>query len=301
MALRQFNSNADPQGPRSVVRQMSSANPEPGSRQDPLRVLAVLPARLASTRLERKVLLAETGLPLFAHTAQQVSRCEDIDRVLVATDGEEVMEWGARLDIEVVMTAADHPSGTDRVQEAVEGLEESFDVILNVQADEPDVEPEDLKRLVRAFECETVQAATLATPLLSADDLASPHVVKVTRDAEGRAMYFSRAPIPCRSHARDTDRAPAGVSLALRHVGVYAYRPDALARFCSLEKGALEVTENLEQLRWLEAGHAMTVVDAEHTPRGIDTQEDYDAFVERQRRARPSPTDPSMAPRTESP
>ncbi|HIF41161.1 MAG TPA: 3-deoxy-manno-octulosonate cytidylyltransferase [Planctomycetes bacterium] len=283
---------------------MSSANQEPGSQQGPLRVLAVLPARLASTRLERKVLLAETGLPLFAHTASQVNRCDAIKRVLVATDGEEVMEWGTRLGIEVVMTDADHASGTDRVQEAVEQLDEAFDVILNVQADEPDVEPEDLRRLVRAFECETVEAATLATPLLSADDLASPNVVKVTRDAQGRALYFSRAPIPCRSHARDTDRAPAGAPLALRHVGVYAYRPAALARFCSLEKGALEVAENLEQLRWLEAGHAMTVVDAEHTPRGIDTREDYDAFVERHGRAHPTPTDPPIAPiapRMESP
>ena len=280
---------------------MSSANPEPGSRQGPLRALAVLPARLASTRLKRKVLLDETGLPLFAHTASQVSRCDAIERVLVATDSEEVLEWGTRLGIEVVMTSADHPSGTDRVQEAVEKLGTAFDVILNVQADEPDVEPEDLRRLVRAFECETVQAATLATPLLSADDLASPNVVKVTRDAQGRALYFSRAPIPCRSHARDTDQVPSDAPLALRHVGVYAYRPDALARFCSLEKGTLEVAENLEQLRWLEAGHAMTVVDAEHTPRGIDTREDYDAFVERQGEARPAPTDPPIAPKMESP
>ena len=280
---------------------MSSANQEPGSRQGPLRALAVLPARLTSTRLERKVLLDETGLPLFAHTARQVSRCDAIERVLVATDSEQVLEWGTRLDIEVVMTDADHPSGTDRVQEAVDQLGSAFDVILNVQADEPDVEPEDLRRLVRAFECETVQAATLATPLLSADDLASPNVVKVTRDAQGRAMYFSRAPIPCRSHARDAGQAPAGAPLALRHVGVYAYRPDALARFCSLEKGTLEVAENLEQLRWLEAGHPMTVVDAEHTPRGIDTREDYDAFVQRQGGAGPPPTDPLIAPKTESP
>ena len=280
---------------------MSSANQEPGSQQGPLRALAVLPARLASTRLERKVLLAETGLPLFAHTASQVRRCDAIERVLVATDGEEVLEWGTRLGIEVVMTDAGHASGTDRVREAVEQLDEDFDVILNVQADEPDVEPEDLERLIRAFECESVQAATLATPLLSADDLASPHVVKVTRDAQGRALYFSRAPIPCRSHARDADRATAGAPLALRHVGVYAYRPEALSRFCSLGKGVLEVAENLEQLRWLEAGHAMTVVDAEHTPRGIDTREDYDAFVERQGRTQPPPTDSPMAPRMESP
>lgn len=280
---------------------MSSANQEPGSRQGPLRALAVLPARVASTRLERKVLLAETGLPLFAHTARQVSRCDAIERVLVATDGEEVLEWGARLGIEVRMTSPDHPSGTDRVQEAVEQLDDSFDVILNVQADEPDVEPEDLARLIRAFECESVQAATLATPLFEADELASPDVVKITRDEAGRALYFSRAPIPYRNHARDTGRAAGGAPLALRHVGVYAYRPAALARFCSLEKGALEVAENLEQLRWLEAGHAMLVVDAEHTPRGIDTRADYDAFVERQLRAHPTPADPSTAPGMESP
>ncbi len=284
---------------------MSSANPQgqpaPGTTPGTLRALAVLPARVNSTRLERKVLLAETGLPLFAHTAKQVSLCDAIERVVVATDGDDVLEWGTQLGVDVLMTSADHASGTDRVREAFEQLGEPFDVVVNVQADEPDVNPEDLARLVHAFESPDVQAATLATPLLDADELTSPDVVKVTRDEAQRALYFSRAPIPCRSRARAAGQAPEGSTLALRHVGVYAYRPAALAQFCALEQGRLEAAENLEQLRWLEAGQAMTVVDAQHTPRGIDTRADYDAFVARQRGMRPSPADAPSTPRMESP
>ncbi len=251
----------------------------PGSPTHDLRVLAVLPARLASTRLERKVLLAETGLPLFVHTARQVSQCQDISRVLVATDGEEVCEAGQEFNVEVCLTSSNHPSGTDRVHEAVCSLPDTFDVVLNVQADEPDVAPADLSQLIGAFQDPAVEAATLASPILNENDMNAPSVVKVTRDIGGRALYFSRSPIPSDSHRRSP--RTQGAPLGLRHIGVYAYRPEALARFCSLPSSPLEEVENLEQLRWLEAGRPMNVVDASHTPRGIDTRPDYEAFVQR--------------------
>lgn len=249
-------------------------------RRAPLRALAVLPARLGSTRLARKVLLDETGLPLFVHSARNVARCGRIERVVVATDAEEVRAAAARADVEVAMTSADHASGTDRVNEVVGAIGAGFDVVVNVQADEPEVDPDDLARLVRAFEADEVEAATLCVPIETDEELHATSVVKVVRDAAGDALYFSRAPVPSRAHARAA--APAGPR-GLRHLGVYAFRPAALAAFCALPVGALEATENLEQLRWLEAGRRMRVLDAAHAPRGIDTRADYDAFVARVR------------------
>lgn len=243
-----------------------------------LRAVGILPARLGSTRLPRKMLLAETGLPLFVHSARNVARCDAIQRVVVATDSDEIAAAGSQVGVEVVMTSAAHPSGTDRVHEALKGLAETYDVVVNVQADEPDVEPADLANLVRAFADPAVRAATLCAPIEDEDERHSPNVVKVVRDARGDALYFSRSAIPATGHARDT----ASTAHALtRHVGVYAFRPDALAQFCALDVGRLEALENLEQLRWLEAGERMRVLDAQRVPRGIDTRTDYEAFVAR--------------------
>jgi len=260
----------------------------------PLRALAVLPARIGSTRLARKVLLAETGAPLFVHTQRAVTRCPAIEAVVVATDSEEVRAAAAAAGIEALLTSPEHRSGTDRVHEAAARLGAGFDVIVNVQADEPEIAAEDLTRLVQAFADPSVEAATLCAPLADPAELASPTVVKVVRDARGDALYFSRAPVPCRAHARVP--APPDEPLAWRHVGVYAYRPAALALFCSLPHGRLEVAESLEQLRWLESGRRMRVIEAARAPRGIDTAEDYRAFVQRQALAR----DPGDAQPSES-
>ena len=239
--------------------------------------LAILPARLGSTRLPAKVLLAETGRPLFVHTAQAVARASRVARVLVATDDERVVAAAEEHGVEAVLTSPDHPSGTDRVHEAAASAS-GHDVVLNVQADEPEVEPTELDALVAAFADPAVEAATLAAPIEDPDELAATSVVKVVRDASGDALYFSRALLPNRSHARAGDAAEP---LGLRHVGVYAFRPAALAAFCALPPSALERAENLEQLRWLEAGRRMRVLDARRAPRGIDTEADYLAFVTR--------------------
>lgn len=243
------------------------------------QALAILPARLGSTRLPAKVLLEETGRPLFVHTAQAVARAARVSRVLVATDDERVVAAAAANGVEAVMTSPTHPSGTDRVHEAAEGAG-TYPVLLNVQADEPEVEPAELDQLVAAFADPEVEAATLAAPISDPAELAASSVVKVVRDAAGDALYFSRSAVPDRSHAREGDDPQR--PLGLRHVGVYAYRPSALADFCALPPSALERAENLEQLRWLEAGRRMRVLDARRAPRGIDTEADYRAFVARQ-------------------
>lgn len=247
------------------------------------RAVAIVPARLASTRLARKMLLAETGRPLVVHTAQNVRDAGVFARVVVAVDADEVAAAVRAHGFEALSTRVDHPSGTDRVREAWDALRavgERADVLVGVQGDEPDVDGADLAALVAAFADPDVEMATLCAPLDDADAFRAASVVKVVRDARGDALYFSRAPIPAASHAQDSG---AG-SGALRHVGVYAYRPDALARFTALPRGALEKRESLEQLRWLEAGRKLRVVDARRAPRGIDTPEDYRDFVRREAR-----------------
>jgi 3-deoxy-manno-octulosonate cytidylyltransferase (CMP-KDO synthetase) len=259
-----------------------------------IRAVAILPARIASRRLARKMLLAESGRALFEHTAVNVAACDAIERVVVATDSDEIAAHAAERGIEAVLTSPAHPSGTDRVHEALTRLGQAYDVVLNVQGDEPELDPRDLARLVGAFADAEVELATLAGPLHSEEEADAPQVVKVVLDARGDALYFSRSQLPHRpsdvgarrgeplaSYARDG--APGWLGLVRRHIGVYAYRPAALAEFCALPEGPLEQVENLEQLRWLEAGRNIRVLDTGHVPLGIDTRADYDAFVQRMR------------------
>ena len=207
---------------------------------------------------------------------------------MVATDSEEVLEAARASDVEARMTRADHPSGTDRVFEAARAIqaetpERPFDVIVNVQGDEPDIDPGDLARLVAVFEDPAVSVATLWGPIRTEEEARDSSIVKLVCDTAGDALYFSRAPIPSRGHARAGAKDSGDARAALRrHIGVYAFRPAALQRFCALPVGALEASENLEQLRWLEAGGRMRAVEATHVPHGIDTHEDYEDFVRRQ-------------------
>jgi 3-deoxy-manno-octulosonate cytidylyltransferase (CMP-KDO synthetase) len=256
-------------------------------RRDLPRALALVPARLESQRLPRKMLLAETGRPLVLHTLENTLGSGVFQRAAVATDSPEIQGLVVRAGFEAVLTRADHESGTSRAAEAARLLgAQGFDVLVNVQGDEPELERGDLEHLVAAFRDPSVEAATLAGPLAEAD-LERAGVVKVVCDAAGDALYFSRAPIPWRP-GKDAgaypraDARPWG-ECARRHVGVYAFRPAALERFVALPRGRLEALENLEQLRWLEAGRRMRVVEARHVPLGIDTRADYDAFVLRSR------------------
>jgi 3-deoxy-manno-octulosonate cytidylyltransferase (CMP-KDO synthetase) len=236
--------------------------------------LIVIPARMGSSRLPGKPLLAETGKPLVVHTLEAVRHCTRAARVVVATDDERVAAavraaWG-----EALMTSAECRSGTDRVAEAARSIA-AEDIVVNVQGDEPEVDPAALEALIAAMENDlSVPMATLSAPILDDADLSSPSVVKVVVDARGDAMYFSRSPIP---FARD----PAGPARPRRHVGVYAYRRDFLQRFAAMEATPLERTEVLEQLRALENGARIRVVPVDRAQAGIDTREDYDAFVRR--------------------
>lgn len=255
------------------------------------RAVAIVPARLASTRLPRKMLLRETGRYLFEHTVLNARRSPFLERVVLAADDEEVLAAARSVGIEAVATSPAHPSGTDRVAEAHAELRRRgagpWDVILNVQGDEPELPLEDIAALVAAFRDPAVEIATLSAPLRDEAEALDPSVVKVVSDRAGDALYFSRAPIPALAPGLAPDRAggsrgPA-LALARRHVGVYAFRPPALERFCGLPRSALERAESLEQLRWLESGRRMRVVKAERSTVGIDTAEHYALFMARTR------------------
>lgn len=254
-----------------------------------MTTVAVIPARYASTRFPGKPLARQTGKYLIQHVFERVSLCEKIERVIVATDDSRIVEAVESFGGEARLTSADHPSGTDRIGEVIAGLDlEDDDLILNVQGDEPEIDPSVLGRLIDRMDVEVgaSRIGTLAAPFDDAGPCEGvgspldPNRVKVVVDAEGRALYFSRSPIP---YPRETDGVIDRPSRWLLHLGVYAFRRDVLRTITGggLPRGTLEETESLEQLRWLEHGLTISVAVVDHRFVGIDTPEDYAAFVER--------------------
>ncbi len=233
----------------------------------------IIPARYASTRLPGKPLADICGKPMIWHVATRAMRCTALKGVWVATDDERVAEAARALDLPCVMTAADHPSGTDRVREAVVRLELPPDaVIVNIQGDEPLLEPAMLDELLVPFTDSAVLCATLATPLDPVNErelIASPNQVKVVTNLAGDALYFSRSPVP---YPRD-----GGTPRYLGHVGIYAFRRQVLERMSDLPPSRLELLEKLEQLRLLENGIPLRVVTTSFRTCGVDTPEDLEA------------------------
>ena len=236
-----------------------------------LSVLGVIPARLASTRLPRKVLREIAGRPLVAWVYEAARKAPDLDEVLVATDADEVMQACARLGIPAALTSGNHPSGTDRVWEIAQSR--AADVYVNIQGDEPFVTAGHVARLVEPFRtAPETQVSTLcirATP----DEVDARHVNKVVFGEGGRALYFSKFGIPF-------DRDGRG-AVRYKHIGLYAYRRPALETFHRLPPSTLELIEGLEQLRFLEHGVSITVVETTEPTIGVDTEEDFRAVEAR--------------------
>ncbi|HBS29318.1 MAG TPA: 3-deoxy-manno-octulosonate cytidylyltransferase [Phycisphaerales bacterium] len=244
------------------------------------RALAIVPARMGSTRFPGKVLASETGRPLIAHVVEGARRARGVSRVVVATDDERVRRAVESFGGECVMTSPDHPNGTSRLAEACGLLGVGDDeVVVNVQGDEPEIDAALIDAAVAALESSGAEAATVAVPFDAADDPGSANIVKVVRRLDGSALYFSRALIPF-----DRDGAGGDASRPLRHVGLYAYRRSFLRRYRGLAPTPLEEAERLEQLRVLEHGFRIAVAMVEcPAPAGIDTPEQYEAFVRRWR------------------
>lgn len=242
-------------------------------------VVGMIPARYASTRLPGKVLLDLAGKPMIQRVYERCRRATLLDEVLVATDDERVREAVEAFGGRVEMTGREHCSGTDRLAEVARRID--CDVIVNVQGDEPMLEPEAIDAAVRPFMSdESLRMGTIATPISDLEEHFDPAAVKVVVDAHGWALYFSRAPIP---HFRlppgeaEPDaprRHPASGLAPLKHIGLYVYRREMLLWYAGLEPSALERTEGLEQLRVLEAGERIRVVVVDYSPIGVDTPED---------------------------
>jgi 3-deoxy-manno-octulosonate cytidylyltransferase (CMP-KDO synthetase) len=240
----------------------------------------VIPARLASTRLPRKLLLAETGRPLIQHTYEAASQATLPGGVLVAADCEEIAAAVRAFGGRVELTSPDCASGTDRVAEVARKLPD-VDVFVNVQGDEPEISPQAIDLAVGLLESDPAAVmSTLATPIRTKEQLLDPACVKVIFDQRRRAIYFSRAPIP---FARNWDDAllAAAPPHFHQHIGLYAYRREFLLQLAGLPRAGIECVENLEQLRVLDAGHTILVGTIDEPTIGIDTPEDYRAFVQR--------------------
>lgn len=245
-----------------------------------VKVLAVIPARFSSSRFPGKVLADDTGKPLVQHTYERARSARGVSDVLVATDDERVMRACEAFGGRCVMTSAEHASGTDRIAEAAAG--EDADIIVNVQADEPEIEPDYIERVAGLLiEDAGADMATLVAPFEEAGDVLNPNIVKAVVDSRGRALYFSRSAIPY-DRQRGGIGAPGGY---LRHLGIYAYRGAFLGAFAAMPPGRLEQIEKLEQLRALENGCTIVTATVRHGWAGIDTPEQYAAFVRRYRQA----------------
>ncbi len=234
-----------------------------------MKAIAVIPARLASTRLPRKMLREIAGKPLVGVVYEAVRSSALLAGVLIATDSEEIMQVCRERGWNAQMTSPLHRSGTERVHEV--SSREAADVYINVQGDEPLTRPEQISTLLQVMENPAAQVGTLMTPAAEID-IANPNAVKVVTDLSGRALYFSRATIP---FDRDSSRPRY-----FKHLGLYAYRKPALDRFAALPESTLEHSERLEQLRFLENSVSIYVGETPHDSVGVDTEEDLQRVIQ---------------------
>jgi 3-deoxy-manno-octulosonate cytidylyltransferase (CMP-KDO synthetase) len=234
-----------------------------------MKIIAVIPARYASTRLPGKPLVSLAGKPMIERVWERVRQAASISEVIVATDDARIRQAVEAFGGQVAMTRSDHHSGTERVAE-VAAAHADAEIFVNVQGDEPLIEPAAIDAAVDAIVSdEAVNVATLAVPISTPADIMDPNIVKVVLDFDGNALYFSRAPIPW---VRDQG-APVHVR-PLKHLGLYAFRRAALLEFATFPQGDLERIEQLEQLRWLENGYRIRVAETEHDSVSVDMPED---------------------------
>ncbi len=235
-----------------------------------MKIIAVIPARYASTRFPAKLMQDLGGMPVITRTFFAARETGLFDEVFVATDSTEIFDEIISRGGKAFMSQRAHESGSDRIAEAVAHLE--ADIVVNVQGDEPFIDREALAQLVEVFRADAesiVDLASLMCPIPDQEDVANPNVVKVVTDASGFALYFSRSRIPY-------NREPARPAQYFRHIGVYAFRKRAIMEFSLMQPTPLEIAEKLEQLRYLESGRRIKMVVTGHSGVGIDTPEDLE-------------------------
>jgi 3-deoxy-manno-octulosonate cytidylyltransferase (CMP-KDO synthetase) len=242
-----------------------------------MQFVGIIPARFASTRFPGKPLADIGGKTMIQRVYEQASKA--LEQIYVATDDERIAVNVQSFNGNVIMTSKEHKSGTDRCSEAIRKiispeLNIKFDVVINIQGDEPFIKPEQIRLLKSCFEDETVQIATLAKKIAEKDEIFNPNVVKVIRNKEALAIYFSRSPIP---FLRNEPTENWAVSFQfLKHLGIYAYRVPVLKEITALSSSSLEIAESLEQNRWLENGYKIYVETTDFETIAIDTPDDLE-------------------------
>ena len=235
-----------------------------------MKVIGVIPARFASSRFPGKPLIDLKGKTMIQRVYEGASQAKGIDEVIVATDDERIVDAVLRFGGNVQLTAAHHPSGTDRCAEVI-AKRNDVDVVINIQGDEPLVNPKQLDTLINAFKDPATHLATLGNRSVTAEDLVNPNRIKVVVDHENNALYFSRSPIPNHTHSNGD---PLNNYPYLRHIGLYGYRAEVLRKLTQLEPTFLEKIESLEQLRWMYYGYRIRVIETTIETPNIDVPED---------------------------
>lgn len=241
-----------------------------------MAIIGIIPARYASTRFPGKPLAFINGKSIIQRVFEQCKSAEILDKVIVATDDERIFDHVTDFGGEAVMTSKDHQNGTSRCAEALSIYENNnrlvFNTVINIQGDEPFIQPEQIHQVAALFSQSEAQIGTLAKKIESEEELFNPNVVKLVADKKTHALLFSRNPIP---FVRDVDKTNwLSHAMYYKHIGLYGYRKDMLLEIAKLEPTRLELAENLEQLRWMENGYKVSVAYTEYESMGVDTPED---------------------------
>ncbi len=237
-----------------------------------MSVIAVIPARYQSSRFPGKPLADINGKSMIHHVWDIASQVDCLSRVIIATDDDRIFNHVMGFGAEVMMTSKEHNNGTERIAEVVRKLPEKFDVVINIQGDEPFLNPEQIESLCNIIDTKNYQIATLIKSTSDKEEIESPNVVKVVKSQNGKALYFSRYPIPYnRQNIQDITY--------FKHIGMYAFKSDILQNLITLPISTIEKAESLEQLRWLDAGYSIGVGITEYDSIGIDTPEDLENAI----------------------
>ncbi|MDA8762419.1 3-deoxy-manno-octulosonate cytidylyltransferase [Flavobacteriaceae bacterium] len=246
-----------------------------------MKKVIVIPARLDSSRLPKKVLLDLKGKTVIQRVYEQCLKVKNIDGVYIATDSTEIEGVCRSFTDHIILTKSSHQSGTDRIGEAVLGID--CDIVVNVQGDEPFIDPNLIEELVHSFDHDQVSMASAMSKIENIKDLQDPNVVKVVVDTQNNAIYFSRAPIPFPRDHQEIIYSNEELKKHnfFRHIGIYGYQKDFLAKYIKMEQTNLEKLEKLEQLRVIENGFKIKMIEAASSLIGIDTQEDYEEALKK--------------------
>lgn len=241
-------------------------------------ILAIIPARFASTRFPGKPLVQIAGKSMIERVYQQVSLCHSVSEIRIATDDQRIAEEVIQFGAEAVMTDPDCPSGTDRCAEVLQKEKSSFDFVINVQGDEPFLRPEQLEELIKTLVETGADIGTLCRKIQKPEEIFNPNVVKCVKSKNHKALYFSRNPIP---FVRGEEKSEwLGKADFFQHIGLYGFKAAVLPQLSGMDQSGLEKAESLEQLRWLENGFSIAVKETTYESIGIDTPEDLDRALE---------------------